>query len=61
VPAGDEEALSRALQEALAAPEERLRAMGAASHRMVVERFNIGSMTEAFVEALRRAAGGRKS
>jgi glycosyltransferase involved in cell wall biosynthesis len=60
VPAGDQDSLSAALRDALNAPEERLRAMGLASHRMALERFNIAAMTEAFVEALRRASGGRR-
>ena len=48
---GDLGALQAALQEAISDPE-RLRRMGAVSHRMVAEKINIEVMVEVFVGAL---------
>jgi glycosyltransferase involved in cell wall biosynthesis len=56
VPAGDVEALTVALQTAVAEPK-RLRVMGQASHRLAVERFRPSIMTDVFVRALRETAG----
>lgn len=55
LPPGDQPALQRALQEALA-DAARLRRMGAEAFRMVQDGVNIESMAQAFVRALRSAA-----
>ena len=49
-------ALAEALSEALA-DMPRLRPMGEASHRLVVERFNIDAMAGSFIDALRAVTG----
>lgn len=51
VPPGDLRALQTALREALS-DRERLRRMGAVSHRMVAHKINIEVMVEVFVQAL---------
>ncbi len=51
VPPGNLAALTDALRAALSQPE-RLREMGAASHRIVTERVNIQAMVETFLDAL---------
>jgi glycosyltransferase involved in cell wall biosynthesis len=58
VPPGDVSALERALKEALS-NTARLRAMGAESHRLASERFNIESMASAFVCVLNTLTGER--
>jgi glycosyltransferase involved in cell wall biosynthesis len=49
---GDLGDLRAALKQAIALNERRLRAMGAASFRLVQTRFNLEAMTDAFVAAL---------
>jgi len=56
VPPGDDQALKRALEEALADPE-RLREMGARSYQAAQEHFNIEAMTQVFVKALQAVSG----
>lgn len=56
VPPDDLGALVSTLNEALADPES-LRGRGKKSYRMVVERFNIDAMVEAFVKALNTVGG----
>ncbi|MEJ2011007.1 MAG: glycosyltransferase family 4 protein [Anaerolineales bacterium] len=56
LPADNLESLTAALKEAFADPE-RLLAMGARSHRLAVERFNIESMAETFVQAMNNVVG----
>jgi glycosyltransferase involved in cell wall biosynthesis len=51
VPPGDLDALVATLRSALAAPE-RLEAMGAASFKLAVKRFNIQAMRDQFLYAL---------
>jgi glycosyltransferase involved in cell wall biosynthesis len=53
VPPGDERALLAALRQALSDPQ-RLLDMGAASHRSVVERFNIDVLADVFVQVMTR-------
>ncbi len=59
VPAGDPEALTAALREALSDPA-RLHRMGLESHRIVREEVNIDRMVMVFMEALAAAAGTRR-
>ncbi len=56
VPPGDLPTLTRVLQDALN-DIPRLRAMGAASYRIVAEEINLESMVSAFVRALRSVMG----
>ena len=51
VPPGNQAALTDALRAALSDPD-RLRAMGAASHRIVADRINIQAMVDTFLRAL---------
>lgn len=51
IPAGDSQALKNILLEALSDPT-RLRDMGAASYRLVMDEFNLEAMVEAFVRVL---------
>jgi glycosyltransferase involved in cell wall biosynthesis len=53
---GDVGSLTATLRVALARPE-RLAGMGRASHRLVVERFNLDTMVDVFVAALRGDEG----
>ena len=55
IPAGSEQALMTALDQALEDPV-RLLSMGAESYRLAVERFNIDAMAAAFVRALNAVA-----
>lgn len=55
IPAGNLDALTTALAQALSDPK-RLLAMGAESHRLAVERFNIDAMAADFVRALNAIA-----
>ncbi len=55
---GDLDALTEAIRNALASPAQ-LRSMGAISHRLVKERFNIDVMVEEFVKALNIIRGER--
>jgi glycosyltransferase involved in cell wall biosynthesis len=52
VPAGDIQALTVTLEQALAS-KGRLRQMGEASYRLVVEEINVEKMVEAFLSAFR--------
>ncbi|MEN4099114.1 MAG: glycosyltransferase [Anaerolineaceae bacterium] len=54
LPPGDLQALQRALRQALAEPA-RLRAMGNASYRIVVEEINLEHMVEVFAQAIAAA------
>jgi glycosyltransferase involved in cell wall biosynthesis len=58
VPTGDLAALTAVLREALSDPK-RLRDMGAESHRLAGERFNIDIMVGVFAKALNAASGER--
>jgi glycosyltransferase involved in cell wall biosynthesis len=58
VPPGDVEALQFTIAEAMKDPEG-LRQKGIVSHRMVSERFNIGTMVSEFVGVLNAAIGNR--
>jgi glycosyltransferase involved in cell wall biosynthesis len=58
VPPGDLAALTAVLREALSDPR-RLRDMGAESHRLVCERFNIDVMVDVFAKALNVELGER--
>jgi glycosyltransferase involved in cell wall biosynthesis len=51
LPADDLGSLAAALRQALAEPEQ-LRAMGQRSYQLAVERFNIDSMAETFIQAM---------
>jgi glycosyltransferase involved in cell wall biosynthesis len=53
---GDADSLTATLRVALARPD-RLAAMGRASHRLAVERFNLDTMVDVFVAALRGSEG----
>ncbi len=53
---GDDRALTRALEDALAEPE-RLREMGARSYQAAKEHFNIEAMAQVFVKALQAVSG----
>jgi glycosyltransferase involved in cell wall biosynthesis len=58
IPTGDLAALTAVLREALSDPR-RLRDMGAESHRLVGERFNIDVMVDIFARALNAASEER--
>ena len=57
LPSDDLEALIAAMTKAFSNPD-RLRAMGERSYRLVVERFNIETMSEVFVQAMNAVSGG---
>jgi glycosyltransferase involved in cell wall biosynthesis len=57
LPPNDDEALLRALREALSDPA-RLRAMGRESHRIVAEEVNLERMIEVFAEVVKRVKEG---
>lgn len=57
---GDEQALQRALLQALADPE-RLRTMGMAAYRIVTQEVNLEAMVAAFVQALQAVSTMRRA
>jgi len=57
IPSDNLEALTQALHHALQAPD-RLRSMGAASHRIVAEEVNIDAMVQTFIKVLLSVRSG---